>query len=100
VIAIPIAFLASDRIRCGLLRGEQTILLAQFGVVPTVLLIFADRPVRTTFGSALRGPAVAMTLLGVALQHAFCRGEQSSALQTSIVGDPAPHTGPAAPWRS
>ena len=99
-IAIPIAFLASDRIRCGLPRGEQTILLALFGAVLTVLVIFADRPVGTAFGSVPLGPVVMMTLPGVALRRAFCRGEQSSALQTSIVGDPAPHSGPAAPWRS
>src|SRR5207237_4867428 len=29
-IAIPIAFLARDQMRCGLLRGEQTILLGLF----------------------------------------------------------------------
>src|SRR5205823_13492248 len=31
-IAIPVAFLASDQIRCGLLRGEQTTLIALFVV--------------------------------------------------------------------
>ena len=32
-IAIPVAFLASDQIRCGLLRGEQTIMIALFGAI-------------------------------------------------------------------
>src|SRR5262249_6032333 len=50
-IAIPVAFLASDQIRCGLLRGEQTVMLTMFGAVLAVLVIFADRPVGTTFGS-------------------------------------------------
>jgi arabinofuranan 3-O-arabinosyltransferase len=78
-IAIPITFLASDQIRSGLLRGEQTILLALFGTVLTVLVIFADRPVGTTFGGVPLGPIVMITLLGVALRRAFCRGKQSSA---------------------
>ena len=78
-IAIPIAFLASDQIRCGLLRGEQTILLALFGTVLAVLVIFADRPVGTTFGSVPLGPVMMIIFLGVALRRAFCRGEQSSA---------------------
>ena len=72
-IAIPVAFLASDQIRCGLLRGEQTILLALFGTVLVALVIFADRPVGTTFGAVPLGPFVVITLLGVALRRAFCR---------------------------
>jgi hypothetical protein len=77
----PIAFLASGQIRCGLLRGEQTIPLALFSIVFTVLVIFADRAVGTTFGSVPLGSVVMMmTLLGVTLRRAFCRGEQSSAL--------------------
>jgi arabinofuranan 3-O-arabinosyltransferase len=74
VIAIPIAFLASDQIRCGLLKGEQTILLALFGTVLAVLVIFADRPVGTTFGSVPLGPVVIITVLGVVWRRAFSRG--------------------------
>ena len=85
-IAIPIAFLASDQIRCGLLRGEQTILLALFGTVLAVLVIFADRPVGTTFGSVPLGPVVMIMFLGVALRRAFCRGEQSSAFEDEFDG--------------
>ena len=75
-IAIPIAFLASDRIRCGLPRGEQTILLALFGVVLTLLVIFADRPVGTTFGAVPLGPVVRFGLLGIALRRAWCCGDR------------------------
>jgi Glycosyltransferase family 87 len=78
-IAIPVSFLAKDQIGRGFLRGEQTILLALFGIVLGVLVIFADRPVGTTFGGVPLGPVVVITLLGVALRRAFCRGEQSSA---------------------
>ena len=78
-IAIPIAFLASDQMRCGLLQGEQTILLAMFGTVFAVLVIFADRPAGPTFGSIPLGPFVMTTLLGVVLRRAFCCSERSSA---------------------
>ena len=78
-IAVPIAFLASDQIRCGLLRGEQTMLLSLFGTVFGVLVMFADRPVGTTFGGVPLGPVVMIMFLGVALRRAFCRCEQSSA---------------------
>ena len=71
-VAIPIAFLASDQMRWGLLRGEQTTLLGLFGTVLAVLVIFADRPVGTTFGAVPLGPVVVTTLLGVVLRRAFC----------------------------
>jgi arabinofuranan 3-O-arabinosyltransferase len=74
-IAIPIAFLANDQIRCGLLRGEQTLLLALFATVLVALVIFADRPVGTTFGSVPLGPVVIATVLGIALRRAFFRGD-------------------------
>jgi hypothetical protein len=32
VIAIPLVFLVSDQIRCGRLRGEQTVIIALFAV--------------------------------------------------------------------
>jgi arabinofuranan 3-O-arabinosyltransferase len=73
-IAIPIAFLARDQMRFGLLRGEQMILFALFGTVLAVLVIFADRPVGTTFAAVPFGPFVVITLLGVALHRAFRRG--------------------------
>ena len=75
-IAIPIAFLASDQLRHGFLRGEQTILLVLFGVVLTLLVIFADRPVGTTFGAVPLGPVVMFGLLGIALRRAWCCGDR------------------------
>jgi hypothetical protein len=100
-IAAPIAFLASDRMRCGLLRGEQTMLLALFGTVLAVLVIFADGRSGPLSAPRRFRRVVMIVLLGVALHRAFCRGEQSSAFQeqaiprTSIVGDLARHAGTA-----
>jgi len=86
VIAIPIAFLASDQIRCGLLKGEQTILLALFGTVLAVLVIFADRPVGTTFGSVPLGPVVIITFLGVVWRRAFSRGDPENSPKIFVRG--------------
>jgi hypothetical protein len=61
--AIPVAFLARDQIRCGLLRGEQTILLGSFGALLALLVIFRDPPDGIPFGSLPGiGPAVLITL--------------------------------------
>jgi hypothetical protein len=70
-IAIPMAFLAKDQISCGLLRGEQTILIALFGACLAALVVFGDSPYRTTFGSVPLGPVVVITLLGLTLRRAF-----------------------------
>ena len=78
-IAVQIAFLASEQMRFGWLRGEQLILVALFATVLAVLVIFADRPVGTTFGAVPLGPVVVITLLGLALRRAFCCSERSSA---------------------
>jgi hypothetical protein len=65
-IAIPVAFLARDQMRCGLLRGEQTILLGLFGVLLALLVIFRDPPDGIPFGSLPGiGPAVLIVLLGI-----------------------------------
>jgi arabinofuranan 3-O-arabinosyltransferase len=69
-LAIPVAFLARDQTRCGLLRGEQTILIVLFGASLAVLVTFGDRPGGMTFGSTPIGPLVTMTLLGVILRRA------------------------------
>jgi hypothetical protein len=60
-IAIPAAFLASDQIRCGLLRGEQAVMIALFGASFVIL---------ATHGSAPLGPVVMITLLCVILRRA------------------------------
>ena len=80
-IAIPVAFIATDQIRCGLLQGERTILLALFGAVLAVLVIFADRPVGTTFGSVPLGPVVIITLLGSVLRRALRHAQRAGDLR-------------------
>ena len=69
-IAVPAAFLASDQMRHGFLRGEQTILMGLFGASLAVLVAFGDRPGGITFGSTPIGPLVMMTLLGVIIRAA------------------------------
>jgi hypothetical protein len=52
--------------RCGLLRGEQTLLLGLFGVPLALLVIFRDPPDGIPFGSLPGiGPAVLIMLLSV-----------------------------------
>jgi hypothetical protein len=75
-IAIPMAFLAKDQMSCGLLRGEQTILLALFGACLAALVIFGDSPYRTTFGSVPLGPVVVVTLLGLILRRTVGRAPE------------------------
>jgi arabinofuranan 3-O-arabinosyltransferase len=62
-VAIPIAFLSTDQIRHGLLRGEQTIMLALFA---------ASLPVLFTAGQAPVGAAIMLTLLCLILRRASC----------------------------
>jgi hypothetical protein len=66
VIAIPVAFLARDQMRCGLLKGEQTILLGLFSVILALLLVFRDPPDGIPFGSLPGiGPAVLIVVLSM-----------------------------------
>jgi arabinofuranan 3-O-arabinosyltransferase len=63
VIAIPVAFLARDQIECGLLRGEQTTMLALFGAALAILV---------SGGWALPfplGPVIMITLVAVILRR-------------------------------
>jgi hypothetical protein len=60
VIAVPIAFLASDQMRWGLLRGEQTILVGLFAIA--VSLLFFE-------GWAPLGPAIVIPLVVVILRR-------------------------------
>jgi hypothetical protein len=68
-LAIPVAFLARDQIRCGFLRGEQAVLTGLFGASLAVLVAFGDRPGGITFGSTPIGPLVMITLLGVIVRR-------------------------------
>jgi hypothetical protein len=71
-IAVPAAFLASDQMRHGFLRGEQAILMGLFATSLAVLVAFGDRPGGITFGSTPIGPLVAMTLMGVIITRVWC----------------------------
>jgi arabinofuranan 3-O-arabinosyltransferase len=65
-IAIPIAFLARDQISHGLLKGEQVLLLAVFGV--SLLFSFGPLPVE---------PIVVAALLGAILRRVLADGVNS-----------------------
>ena len=69
-IAIPVAFLASDQIRGGLLRGEQTTMITLF---------VASLAVIPTAGRAPVGPAILIMLLCLILRRVlvFLRREGS-----------------------
>jgi len=84
--AIPIAFLAKDQMRCGLLRGEQAILLGLFCTTLALLVIFRDPPDGIPFGSLPgMGPAVLATLLAITSRRilAFSSGNRWAVLNCS-----------------
>jgi arabinofuranan 3-O-arabinosyltransferase len=66
-IAIPVAFLASDQIRCGLLRGEQTTMIALF---------VASLAVIPTTGKAPVGAVILVVLLCLILRRAVRQREE------------------------
>jgi arabinofuranan 3-O-arabinosyltransferase len=73
-VAIPLAFLASDQLRCGLRRIEQTTLLALFA---------AGFPIFLTAGSAPLGAAMMLTLLCLVLRRQISESrEPTHALRT------------------
>jgi hypothetical protein len=71
-IAIPVAFLATDQIRSGLLRGEQTTMIVLFVVSLAVI---------PTTGKAPVGAVILITLLCLILRRilVFLRREGSVA---------------------
>ncbi len=77
-IAIPVAFLASDQIRCGLLRGEQTTMITLF---------VASLAVIPTAGKAPVGAAILIMLLCLILRRVlvFLRREGSVPAQIGRV---------------
>lgn len=62
-IAIPVAFLASDILGCGVRRGEQTTLLVLFA---------AGVPIFLSAGTAPLGPAMVLALLCLVLRRVVC----------------------------
>lgn len=72
-VAIPIAFLARDQMRCGMLRGEQTVLLGLFCATLALLVIFRDPPDGIPFGSLPgMGPAI-LIVLGIVILRRISR---------------------------
>jgi arabinofuranan 3-O-arabinosyltransferase len=67
VIAIPVAFLASDQIGSGLLRGEQTIMIALLGAAGATLLFAGTLPL---------GPVIVIALVGVILRRVVRDGSE------------------------
>jgi hypothetical protein len=66
-IAIPVAFLASDQIRCGLLGGEQTTM---------IVLFVASLAVIPTAGKAPVGAVILVALLCLILRRALRQREE------------------------
>jgi arabinofuranan 3-O-arabinosyltransferase len=66
-IAIPVAFLASDQIRCGVLRGEQTTMIALF---------VASLAVIPTAGKAPVGAVILVALLCLILRRTLRQREE------------------------
>jgi arabinofuranan 3-O-arabinosyltransferase len=62
-LAIPLAFLAADQMRCGLARGEQAILLVLFGAGLAILFFFG--------GGLPLGPLVASALSALILRRVW-----------------------------
>ena len=81
-IAVPVAFLARDQISCGLMRGEQTIMIALFGAILAAFAVLGDSPHRITFGGVPLGSVVMITLLGVILRRAVAFGSRTVMLAT------------------
>jgi arabinofuranan 3-O-arabinosyltransferase len=77
-IAIPVAFLATDQIRCGLLRGEQT----------TIIVLFvASLAVIPTTGKAPVGAIILVALLCLILRRASRQHEELAMSVTGSSGE-------------
>ena len=66
-LAIPVAFLATDQLRCGVLRGEQAILIALFIISLAVI---------PTTGKAPVGVVISIVLFCLILRRALRRPEE------------------------
>src|SRR5215467_2410386 len=86
-LAIPVAFLASDQMCFGLLRGEPAILIALFGTSLAALFVFGDTAGSTTFGGIPVGVLVAITLLGLILRRTLSQ-QPTQRLQSLQSRDP------------
>jgi hypothetical protein len=70
-ILIPAAFLASDQLRGGLLRGDKTLWIALFGVPLAALVTLGDNVGGPTFGGMPVGLFAVILLLGMILRRAI-----------------------------
>jgi hypothetical protein len=87
-IAVPVAFLARDQMRCGLLRGEQTILLGLFGAILAIFVALGDPRVGTTLASLPIGPAVMLTVSGIVLRRVVKSRAVSRGAPVTAIGRP------------
>jgi arabinofuranan 3-O-arabinosyltransferase len=69
-IVVPAAFLATDQLRHGLLRGDQTIWMILFGAPLAVLVTLGDNVGGPTFGGTPVGLLAVIVLFDVILRRA------------------------------
>ena len=69
-IVVPAAFLATDQLRRGLLRGDQTIWIIMFGAPLIVLITLGDNVGGPTFGGTPISLLTVIALFGVILRRA------------------------------
>jgi hypothetical protein len=77
-IVIPAAFLASDQLRHGLLRGEKTMWIILFGAPLTVLVTLGDNAGKTTFGSVPISLFAVVMLICMVLRRVLASGSISA----------------------
>lgn len=70
VIVVPAAFLATDQLRRGLLRGEQSLWIILFGAPLAVLVTLGDNVGGPTFGGTPISLLAVILLLGAILRRA------------------------------
>ena len=69
-IVIPASFLATEQLRCGLLRGEKVIWMILFGAPLAVLVTLGDKVGGPTFGGTPISLLAVIVLFGVILRRA------------------------------
>jgi hypothetical protein len=70
-IVIPAAFLASDQLRRGLLRGDKAVWLVLFGAPLAVLVTLGDNPHGITFGGTPASLLTTIVLFAAILRRTF-----------------------------
>jgi arabinofuranan 3-O-arabinosyltransferase len=75
-IVIPAAFLASDQLERGLLRGDKAIWIVLFGAPLAVLVTLGDNVGGPTFGGTAVSLFAIITLFGAVLRRTILSGER------------------------